>query len=134
MPNILIDGTIALPADMHWEDEFSWSPTSMKADRSITGSFIVQVGTKVGGRRITLRAGDDTAWVTREVLDRLKSLQRDLSAPVFTLVMADGRGYNVAFDETSGPAITAVAKQPGKAPEATDYFVVTLTFMEIKPV
>lgn len=131
MANILVNGTIHLPADLYWENEFSWSPNTMKEARSVTGALILQIGKKIGGQKITLKSGVDNAWVTRVALGGLKELQKSLPTPSFTLAFADGRSYNVVFDDTAGPAISSEAKQPGKVPASTDYFSVTLLFMVV---
>lgn len=131
MPNIIVNGTILLPADMHWVDEFSWSPVTVQEDISLTGSTIVQVGKRTSGRRITLSSGNDYAWLTRAQLSALKTLEESLPES-FPLVMGDGAAFNVMFASgEQGGAIESEAIQPGKQPAPGDYFTATLKFMEV---
>lgn len=131
MPNIIVNGSITLPPDLHWEDEFSWSPVGLKESVSLTGATILQASKRQDGRRITLKSGEDFAWLTRVQLVELKALEETVPNPTFQLVMGDGTAFTVKFASTEGRAIEADAVQPGKKPEPTDLFKATLRFMEV---
>jgi hypothetical protein len=132
MPNIVINSAILLPPDMVWEEEFGWSPMSVKKSTGLTGALLIQIAAKrSGGRPITLASGDDYALLTRAQLQALTDLDETVPVAPFLLVLADGRSYTVLFDGSDGqPPITATPIQPGKEPAATDRFRVKLRFVE----
>lgn len=132
MPNIVVNTTISLPPDMLWSDEFDWSPMGATEAVGLTGALILQTHQKrVGGRRITLASGRDTALLTRAQLDALTALSNTMPVEAFPLILGDGRSFNVIFDYVGETPIAAEPIQPGKVPAATDLFITTLRFMEI---
>ncbi len=130
MPNITINGSITLPPDMTWEDEFSWTPTTMKVEPSITGASIIQTADRLDGRPITLKSRQDGAWITRTQLAALHALNAVAPAEPFDIEMGDGTEFTVMFDNQS-KSIEAEPVQPGKEPAAGDYFIATLRFLEV---
>ena len=65
--------TVALDADLLWADENSWHPVEQTIERSVTGAQIISVGTRIGGRNITLQPEDDgSAWMTLATVTQLK--------------------------------------------------------------
>lgn len=56
----LSDGTttIELPPDLHWRDEFSWTPVEQSTEYSLTGALIVQSGARQAGRRSPYMAAE----------------------------------------------------------------------------
>ena len=132
MPNITVNSTILLPPDMIWEEEFGWSPMSVKKSTGLTGALLVQIAAKKsGGRPITLASGDDYGTLTRAQLQALAALDETVPVAPFLLVLGDGRSFTVMFDGSeSSPAITSTPIQPGKEPDATDRFRVKLRFVE----
>lgn len=132
MPNIKVNTTILLPADMYWSDEFKYTAMGSKVTHGLTGALIIQQARKkVGARRITLSSGRDTALLERQQLEDLEALCETFPPVVFELEFADGRTFNVQFDSTDGAPIEADALQPGKVPAPDDLFTTTLRFMEI---
>lgn len=133
MPNIKVNTTILLPADMYWSNEFNYSPMSATVKTGLRGAPIIQYGQKkTGARPIVLESGRDVALLTRAQLELLESLANMFPPETFPLELADGRTFDVSFDYTAEkPIEVSGSVQPGKAPAADDLFTVTLRFMEI---
>jgi len=102
MPDPVITlGSVTLPGDLQWTDEFSWSPVDRSQEYSLTGALIVQEATRLAGRPITLEAGNPgngRIWLARSVVEALYTLA---STPGWsgTLTLADSRTFTVAFRE-----------------------------------
>ena len=65
--------TVTLPGGLDWTDEFTWSPVEQTATPSVTGALIVQIGSRVSGRPITLDGRDSRAWIKRAQCDQLNA-------------------------------------------------------------
>jgi hypothetical protein len=95
MPQIML-GTLPLPPDLHWSDEFNWLPVGASSKTSVAGSKIVQTGRLLAARPITLEGGDDFAWISYAEVEAL----RDMAGEPDTfrnLVLPDGRTFTVRF-------------------------------------
>jgi hypothetical protein len=127
----LSDGVVILELDrdLYWEDEFSWSATEQSMTRGLTGRPIIQIGTRAGGRPITLRPFDDqSAWMTRTDMAQLR-IWADEPGQVLTLTLR-GTAYQVLFRHQDGPHDA----QPVvfyADPAGTDWVLATLRFMTI---
>ena len=66
LTNVLTSVVLALPNDLLWSDEFSWTPVTTNKSHSLSGALLIEQGVKQAGRPITLTALEDMAWVTRE--------------------------------------------------------------------
>ncbi len=87
--------TLALPADLQWQDEMDWNAVAQAApQRTLSGALVIQQGTKLNGRPVTL-AGD-WAWHRRSDLLRLREWG-DVPELVMTLAHPDGRSFDVIF-------------------------------------
>lgn len=95
-------GTVALPPDLQWADEFSWVALGVTAKLSLTGAEIVQFGTLQAGRPITLQGGQDFAWLDYATVESLRLLATAAGA-TYTLTLADSRTYNVRFRAEETP-------------------------------
>jgi hypothetical protein len=122
--------TINLPDDLHWVDEFSWSPVAQTADYSIGGSLFIEESTKLAGRPITLGgAYDDMGWVRRSVVKQLE-VARNILGQQFTLTLKDGTVFTVMFRQEAG----AVDARPVIAWDQVnddDWYRLILKFMEV---
>lgn len=90
-----LDG-ITLPDELKWVDEFKWNSVSQSTGYSVTGALFVQESEKQKGRPITLVGTSELGWITRSVLDSLKT-KRDTAGLQMTLTLADARTFNVMF-------------------------------------
>lgn len=128
------DGAVlALPPDLVWTDELTWSAVAQSTERSITGALLVDAMARNGGRPITLAGDVTSAWITRGDLLTLKTWAA-IPGQRFTLTVR-GAVFTVLFDhgtdeETRALAMSAVVEYSD--PEATDYYCsLTLRFIEV---
>lgn len=89
-------GTVTLPPDLQWSDEFNWVALGMTAKVSLTGAEVVQSGALQAGRPITLQGGTDFAWLDYATIEALRTLATAGGA-TYTLTLADGRTFTVRF-------------------------------------
>ncbi|RYF58228.1 MAG: hypothetical protein EOO27_13170 [Comamonadaceae bacterium] len=128
----LSDGTttVVLDPDLYWTDENDWSPVRQSVDEGLTGSLIVQSAAVLAGRPITLQPEDDnSAWITREVLDQLRvwGAIPDLQ---LTLTLR-GEGRIVRCRHQDRPWLTAKPRVHFSDVQPSDQYLITLKFMEI---
>jgi hypothetical protein len=117
--------------DLTWTDEYEWHPVNQTAQRTITGAMIVSSLTLLGGRPITLEPDDQGPWHSRAQVDALRNLAA-LPGKQLTLTLR-GQNHNVIFrhQDTSGVVVDAQPIIPFNAPIDTDFYKVTLRFMEL---
>jgi hypothetical protein len=120
---------LALDPDLLWTDEFSWHPVEQAIERTVTGAQIISIGTRVGGRPITLQPEDDSsAWMSAAAVLQLKAwtsvagqeLQLDLRGEERTVVF---RHQDTPMEATPVIHFNDLASE--------DWYRVTLRFMEI---
>ncbi len=122
--------TVALPDDLYWTDELSWSPVSQQVERTITGALVVQVATRVAGRPITLQPVNDAcAWIARSALDQLYAWAA-VAGQEMTLHLRD-TNRAVIFRHHEGEAVQATPVVHQSDVQPGDWYTVTLRFMEV---
>lgn len=122
--------TVVLSDDLFWSDENNWNPVEQTAQRTVTGSLIVQSAQRVGGRPITLQPPDDSsAWLTRDTIDKLRNLAA-VAGREMTLTLR-GTTYDVIFRHQDGAAVDAkpVVFYADEVPG--DFYLATLRLMEL---
>ena len=125
--------TLALPDDLLWSDEHTWSPVVSSVSYLITGALLVQSATRQAGRDITLVGAADMAWVTRSVVNVLRAwaaLPLDSVTGRFELTLMDGRVFTVAFRHGDG-ALEAEPVTGFPARSEADFYRITLKLMQI---
>lgn len=121
--------TLELNSDMRWPDELSWSPVVQSVERSITGAMLIDYGTRIGGRNITLEPdGDDSGWLPRLTVETLQAWA-SVAGREMTLGM-NGTTYQVIFRQLDG-AIEAAPVVFYSDVATTDWYRATLRFLEI---
>lgn len=98
---IITLGSVSLPGDLVWADEFAWNPVAQSSEYSLTGALIVQAAPRLAGRPITLEAKDSGAgyvWVVRSTVLALRTLA-ETPGWTGTLTLADARTFSVGFRE-----------------------------------
>lgn len=119
---------IELPADMRWRDEFDWQALAQSSVQySLGGSAIIQQGTMLAGRPVTL--GGEWIWLDRATLTTLAAWA-DVPELEMTLAHPDGRQLNVCF---ARPALSDCAPVAYRAPEdgTAQYEAPTIHLMTI---
>jgi hypothetical protein len=127
MANHLLNA-LAIPADMLWTDEFNWSPVKRTFEHSITGALLVDVGTCLSGRPITLEGDIESGWVSRSTLQALYAMASNPALPV-VLTHADGRVFDVTWAEDSPIEASPVVSYSD--PTGDTWYIVTLRLIEV---
>lgn len=87
---------LTLPDDLYWADEFGWTPVATSLDYLLSGSALIQTGTRLAGRAVTLQSEDDEhCWTSRATVLALKALA-DEAGKIMTLNY-HGRSLRVMF-------------------------------------
>ena len=103
---------LELPGDMHWTDEFDWQALAQSnVQYSLGGAAIIQQGTMLAGRPITL--GGEWIWLPRATLLTLAAWA-DVPELEITLTTPDGRSYNTCF---ARPALSNTTPSTTPAPK-----------------
>jgi hypothetical protein len=128
-------GTITLPGDMQWTDEFAWSPVSQQREVTFNGALVIEESEQLAGRPITLEGredGDDVfAVVEREVVEDLRALAAGPLADPLTLTLADSRSFSVRFNYAAGNPVDARPYRHIVPAEANDWYALTLRLIEV---
>lgn len=130
-------GGVALPDGLRWADEFAWSPRVQSTDWSLTGALLVEEAEKQAGRPITLVGGRTWAWMTRESLLDLQAQLDSAPDTGLTLVLHDGRTFQVLPRMESSGALQAAPLprilESGYADPSDDdwYYLDELRLLEI---
>ena len=127
-------GTIDLPADMRWADEFRWLPTANQVEVASDGALWIEESVQRAGRPITLESGTESAghWAvtTRATVEALHALASEPRQAPLQLELEDGRTFTVRFRHADG----AVEAEPlfHIAPHAAgDFYHLTLRLMQV---
>lgn len=121
-------GGIAIPEDVWWSDEFDWTPLVQSTEYSVTGALIVDQGTRLAGRLITLTSNENGGWVPRATVLALQA-QRDAPQASLTLTLVDGRSLTVMHDATRNFEASPV--RPAADMTASTPYRITLPLIEI---
>lgn len=128
----LSDGTttLTLHPDLLWPDENNWHPVEQTVQRTITGAVIVSVGARIKGRSITLQPEDQSsAWMSRTTIEALRNWAA-VPGKQMTLTLR-GIAYSVIFRHHDGQAVDATPIIHYNDVEASDWYSITLRFMEV---
>ena len=121
---------ITLPVDLHWSDEFDWTPVAQGAEYTLAGALAIETGVMQAGRPITLEGGEDRAWATRATVLLLQAAAA-LPGETMTLTLNDARTFTVAFRHGDGLPVEARPIVPYNTPAAGDWYALTLRLMEV---
>lgn len=120
---------IDLDPQHDWIDEYEWDPVAQTQDRTLTGKLLVQEGTKMHGRPITLD-GTGCAWTPLSVVRQLEAL-RDQPGFVMPLVLPDGRVFSVIFNRAEGAPLVAKPVHREVNPMDSEPFELTLRLLTV---
>ena len=121
---------IALPEDLIWDDEYSWSPVKQSIEKSLTGALIIQEASQIKGRKITLKGGEAYAWIDKATLDLLRV---KLNTANLTMTLThNATAYQVMFDRSAnGGGVSARGIYEVSDPDAQHIYSVVLNFIEV---
>lgn len=127
-------GTVSLPGDMQWVDEFTWLPTAAQVEVACNGALIIEESAQLAGRPITLEGRLEGsvgfAMPDRATILALRAMASVPQAAPLTLTLEDGRVFTVRFRHADG----AIEAQPLKhivPAEDTDLYSLTLRLMQV---
>lgn len=94
---ITLDG-VALPRDLVWSDEHSWTPYEQTIEYTVTGVMINEVSvSKKAGRTISLSGGANWGWVTFETMENIRQ-KIAVAPPVEMTLHFKGKNYTVRWN------------------------------------
>lgn len=127
-------GTVTLPGDMQWTDEFAWLPTAAQVEVACNGAVLVEESAQLAGRPITLegRMDGNTGFAipTRAVINALRAMAAVPRQSALTLTLEDGRTFAVRFRHGDGAFEARPIKHIVPAQDA-DLYSLTLRLMEV---
>lgn len=128
-------GTLTLGAvsvdisdDFDWPDEYAWPKVALQKTFSVTGALLVETNVRQTGRPVTLIGSEQLAWMPRADLEVVRELVESPGVEL-ELVFRD-QTFNVMFDHEAG-ALEATPVADYAEPDATDFFFVTMRFIEV---
>lgn len=128
----LTSGTtvVNLSDDLHWEDQFDWTPVEQSATRSLSGNLIVECSETHGGRPITLSPSDEnSAWTKYDDVLKLNLLAK---TPGLTMQLSyRGLVRDVMFRHQDRDPVSAKPVVAFSDPVGDDPYLVTIKLMEI---
>ena len=121
--------SIALPENLHWADEYDWSPVRQNQEYTLTGALIVEEAAKQAGRPIPLTTPAGGDWTTRSTVEALRA--KLAAGTDMTLTLHDGRSFTVRwrFEDTpleARPVLDGLAD-----PDAAALYRITLRFLAL---
>ena len=131
---LTVGGTVlSLSPDLLWADEFDWFSTEQTVERSVTGALIIDLGTRLAGRPITLEPPDEeSAWMPRATLTQLQAWE---ATPNLTLTLSlRGIDHSVIFRRFDGAPLKATPVVFVADPTVNgfgDAYLTTLRFIEV---
>lgn len=119
---------LTLPDDLLWTDEYGeWSSVAQETAYTLGGALVIQEGSRLAGRPITLSGSREHGWATRAQVEALRALSEVADAGPLTLTLPDGREFDVKFRR---PAFTATPIIPFNVHEPADFYALTVNLME----
>lgn len=127
---------LTLPKDLQWVDEFNWAQVEQTTEFSLTGALLIQEGSKLKGRNITLSGLDNMAWITREQAETLLQM-KNTPGLVITLRFVDRnvtsniyKSFNVMFRHSEGAVEIKPIKQWDQFEPEAYCIINNIRFME----
>ena len=120
--------TVSLEDGFLWSDEFEWKPKEQTVERAISGAAIIQEGTKVGARPITLTPDSNRGWA--KLSDVRKLQEWSALSEKFRLQFEwphDNRQFDVIFNHQD-TALEAVSVWGSPATSSDEMMRLTLRF------
>lgn len=128
---VALESRLQLPDGLRWDDEFAWSATAQSTDYTLTGALVVEQGTRLAGRPLTLVGGRHYAWMQRGDIKTLSGIC-DTPPDDLRLTLHDAREYQVipdgagrALETYPLPRVAVGGQESGLAdPADTEQYVI----------
>ena len=135
LTNVATDDVIILSDSLYPEAEHNWSAIVSSTKYALDGTMIVEQSVRQAGRPYVMQAPNGHGVLSRATVNALKAERDKLGATFWLDYLADGviKRVKVIFD-TTGEAIEATSISGSTSPKLTDYYNVTLRFLEIPTV
>ncbi|WP_413520595.1 hypothetical protein [Psychrobacter glacincola] len=132
LTNIVTGNVIILSDSLYPDAEHDWSAIVSSTKYALDGTMIVEQSVRQAGRPYVMQAPDGHGVLSRATVNALKSECDKLGATFWLDYLADGvvKRVKVMFDTTQ-EAINATPVKGSTSPKLTDYYNVTLKFLEI---
>lgn len=132
LTNIVTGNVIILSDSLYPDAEHDWSAIVSNTKYALDGTMIVEQSVRQAGRPYVMQAPDGHGVLSRATVNALKSERDKLGSTFWLDYLADGqiKRVKVIFD-TTAEAINATPIKGSTSPQLTDYYNVTLKFLEI---
>ncbi|WP_420229033.1 hypothetical protein ACOBWA_08405 [Psychrobacter sp. ER1] len=135
LTNIVTGNVIILSDSLYPDAEHDWSAIVSSTKYALDGTMIVEQSVRQAGRPYVMQAPAGHGVLSRSTVNALKAERDKLGATFWLDYLADGavKRVKVMFD-TTAEAINATPVKGSTSPELSDYYNVTLKFLEIPSV
>lgn len=113
-------GGIELSNSMVWQERYTGRSVQATERRFLGGGLHITAAKLTGGKPITLAAGEEFGWLTRDQVEQVMALASD-PVGVYTLLF-NGASYEVAFRHSEAPAVEMFPLIARTNDESGDYF------------
>lgn len=98
---------LTLSNDLMWNSQYNWSPVVQTVSYAIDGTMIVEAGTKMKGRPVSLTGGSNFGWMQRSLIDQIYA--KAVVAGLTMTLVYKGTSLTVMFDHERGALDLALA-------------------------
>lgn len=132
LTNTVTNAVIVLSDSLYPDAEHDWSAIVSSTKYALDGTMIVEQSVRQAGRPYVMQAPDGHGVLSRATVNALKAERDNLGATFWLDYLADEvvKRVKVMFDTTQ-EAINATPIKGSTSPQLTDYYNVTLKFLEI---
>lgn len=127
--SVLSLGGVTLPTSMRISDLYENRSVSQSTARSLGGALKLFYSPLTAGKPITLDAGEDYGWITKDVSDMLGEMA-SLPGATYELNL-NGLFYTVVFRHNDPPAYTAQPLVYRTAQQSSDLFTCTIKLLTV---
>ncbi len=122
-------GSLVLPDDLLWEDEFGQTPVLATKEMSINGNPVYFEQISGEGKNIDLVATEESGWLTRTQVETLASMAAQ-AGQIWQLEY-EGRQFTVRFRHEDAPVLEMIPIIPRPNAEITDYYYGRIKLKEV---
>ena len=135
LTNTVTNAVIVLSDSLYPDAEHGWSAIVTNIKYALDGTMIAEQSERQAGRPYMMQAPDGHGVLSRATVNALKAERDKLGATFWLDYLADGavKRAKVMFDTTQ-EAINAIPIKGSTSPQLTDYYNVSLKFLEIPSV